>query len=258
MNVSQSQKLARLSSMNVEQDLLKDEISSRQAALESANQHLRSKSAEERIAWALRTLPSQHILSSSFGAQSAVSLHLITQQYPNIPVVLIDTGYLFDETYQFIDQLVDRLQLNLQVYRPSLSAAWQEARKGKRWEQGVEGIEDYNLENKVEPMQQALSDLSVGTWFAGLRRDQAIGRADRQIVESQEAFWKVHPIVDWSDRDVHFYLKQHRLPYHPLWEAGYISIGDRHTTRSVHEVDEAEQTRFFGLKRECGLHEIGS
>jgi phosphoadenosine phosphosulfate reductase len=66
----------------------------------------------------------------------------------------------------------------------------------------------------------------------------------------------VHPIADWTDRDVHKYLQQHDLPYHPLWEKGYVSVGDHHTTRPIHEVDSVEQTRFFGLKRECGLHEF--
>ena len=68
--------------------------------------------------------------------------------------------------------------------------------------------------------------------------------------------WKVHPIADWSDRDVYRYLKEHGLPYHPLWEQGYISVGDVHTTKPIHAVTHADETRFFGLKRECGLHDI--
>ena len=68
--------------------------------------------------------------------------------------------------------------------------------------------------------------------------------------------WKVHPIIDWSDRDVYDYLKAHDLPYHPLWDEGYVSIGDVHTTRSLKDVDDVGDTRFFGLRRECGIHEI--
>jgi phosphoadenosine phosphosulfate reductase len=67
--------------------------------------------------------------------------------------------------------------------------------------------------------------------------------------------FKVHPLFDWTDRDVGRYLKENGLPYHPLWEKGYLSIGDWHTTRSLAEVDSVEELRFFGLKRECGLHE---
>lgn len=212
--------------------------------------------AEDRVASALRTLPGQHIVSSSFGAQSAVMLHLVTRQQPDIPVVLIDTGYLFPETYRFIDELTDRLALNLKVFQPEISNAWQEARYGKRWEQDLRGLEDYNQNNKVEPMQRAIEELNVGTWFSGLRRNQSIDRAKIPFIESSGDRFKVYPIADWTDKDVFNYLQEHKLPYHPLWEKGYVSIGDVHTTKSLAEVDSIEETRFFGLKRECGLHEL--
>lgn len=212
--------------------------------------------AEESVAWALKNLPGQHIVSSSFGAQSAVMLHLVTRQKPDIPVVLIDTGYLFPETYRFVDELTARLELNLKVFRAEESNAWQEARYGKRWEKGGDGLVAYNHDNKVVPMQRALSELSVGTWFAGLRRSQSRSRADTRFVESSAGRNKVHPIADWNDRDVHRYLQRHQLPYHPLWNKGYVSIGDVHTTRSLWDVASAEETRFFGVQRECGLHEM--
>jgi phosphoadenosine phosphosulfate reductase len=212
--------------------------------------------AEERVASALKTLPGQHIVSSSFGAQSAVMLHLVSQQQVDIPVVLIDSGYLFPETYQFVDELTERLSLNLKVYRPERSGAWQEARHGKRWEQGLTGLEAYNQDNKVAPMQRAIEDLNVGTWFSGLRRDQSIERAKTPFVERSGDRFKVYPIADWSDKGIYEYLKKHDLPYHPLWEKGYVSIGDVQTTKSLADVDSMEETRFFGLKRECGLHEL--
>ena len=212
--------------------------------------------AEDRIAWALENLPGQHIVSSSFGAQSAVMLHLVTQQKPDIPVVLVDTGYLFPETYRFVDELTERLTLNLKVFGPDLSAAWQEARYGERWQHAQDGLDAYNQDNKVLPMQRALTELNVGTWFAGLRRSQSESRAKTRFIDTSGERQKVHPIADWTDRDVHDYLKKHRLPYHPLWDKGYVSIGDVHTTRSLWDVNSADETRFFGGKRECGLHEM--
>ncbi|MDX1498541.1 MAG: phosphoadenylyl-sulfate reductase [Woeseiaceae bacterium] len=212
--------------------------------------------AIERIRWALDVLPGEHMLSSSFGAQAAVMLHLTVSAKPDIPVVVIDTGYLFPETYRFIDELAVRLDLNLHVYRPAVSAAWQEARYGKRWRDGVAGLEAYHRDNKIEPMERALDELAVGTWFAGLRRTQSRERARTPFIETSGERWKVHPIADWSDRQVHFYLKEHGLPYHPLWHEGYVSIGDVHTTRPITEVASAEEVRFFGLRRECGLHEM--
>lgn len=148
------------------------------AALAIVNGQLELLSAQERVSWALENLPGDYVLSSSFGIQAAVSLHLVTQQRPDIPVILTDTGYLFPETYQFIDALTEQLKLNLQVYRAAESPAWQEARYGKLWEQGVEGIERYNLLNKVEPMNRALSELKAKTWFAGLRREQSGSRGN--------------------------------------------------------------------------------
>ncbi|HEU4663609.1 MAG TPA: phosphoadenylyl-sulfate reductase, partial [Dokdonella sp.] len=131
---------------------------------------------------------------------------------------------------------------------------WMEARHGRLWEQGLDGIERYNRLRKIEPMQRALDELGARTWLAGLRRAQAPSRAGTNFVELRNGRWKAHPIADWSDRDVGRYLARHDLPYHPLWDEGYVSIGDVHTTRRWEPGMSADDTRFFGLKRECGLH----
>lgn len=104
-------------------------------------------SAPERVRWALANLPGEHVLSSSFGIQAALMLHLVSRERADVPVVLTDTGYLFPETYRFIDELTERLALNLKIYRAELSPAWQEARFGLLWEQGVE-------DHPLQPAQQ--------------------------------------------------------------------------------------------------------
>ncbi len=223
--------------------------------LQGWNERFEGLSAQARVYEALEHLPGAHVLSSSFGAQSAVSLHLLNEALPGLPVIFLDTGYLFPETYQFVEDLTSRLHLNVQVYSNPMSPARQEAIYGQRWQQGLSGIEQYNHDNKVEPMQRALEELAVGTWFTGVRRSQAPSRASTPFVQLKNGTVKVSPIADWTDRDVHAYLKAHDLPYHPLWAQGYVSIGDVHTTKSLAEVTDAAQTRFFGLKRECGLHE---
>ena len=222
--------------------------------LSRANRLLESRTPEQRVDWALQNLPGAHVVSSSFGVQSAVMLHLMNQSCPGIPVVLIDTGYLFAETYRFVDELQQRLDLNLKVYRPELSAAWQEARDGRLWEQGPEGLARYNHIHKVEPMARALEELAAGSWFAGLRRSQSQSRQSLPVLRQQQGRYKIHPLVDLSRRDVHRYLTTHGLPYHPLWEKGYQSIGDRHTSQPLQPGMDEEETRFFGLTRECGLH----
>ncbi|WP_299021474.1 phosphoadenylyl-sulfate reductase [uncultured Photobacterium sp.] len=223
--------------------------------LAEINAELEGLSAESRIRWALEHLDGEFALASSFGIQSAVMLHMVTREKPDIPVILTDTGYLFPETYQFIDLLTERLSLNLHVYRSELTSAWQEARFGRLWEQGVEGLKQYNRINKVEPMRRALDELSIGTWFSGLRREQSDSRATLPILAIQNGLFKFLPLIDWSNREIHQYLIRHELPYHPLWDQGYMSVGDTHTTRKWEPGMKEEDTRFFGLKRECGLHE---
>ena len=225
-----------------------------QSWLTNVNEALEKKTALERIEFAAENLPSNYSIASSFGAQSAVSLHMITQVMPKIPVILIDTGYLFPETYQFVDQLAEALDLDVHVYQSTMSPAWQEARYGKLWEKDTRALNEYNQRNKVEPMDRALNELEVGTWFAGLRREQSKSRHELPIVQTFKDRVKVHPIIDWTNRDIHQYLQKHHLPYNPLWEKGYVSIGDKHSTKPLTLGLSEEETRFGGSQRECGLH----
>lgn len=223
--------------------------------LAELNGYLETLTAQERVAWAIENLEGTHAVSSSFGIQAAVMLHLVSQVKADTPVILTDTGYLFPETYRFIDELTEKLNLNLKIFSAATSPNWQEARYGKLWNQGVEGIEKYNKLNKVEPMRRALDELEVGTWFSGLRREQSSSRANLPILAIQNGVFKFLPVIDWTNKDVHYYLEENNLPYHPLWEEGYLSVGDTHTTRKWEPGMSEEETRFFGLKRECGLHE---
>ncbi|CAL4326482.1 phosphoadenylyl-sulfate reductase [Buchnera aphidicola] len=212
-------------------------------------------SAEERISWALKNLPSVHIMSSSFGIQSIVLLDLVIAQKPDIPIILIDTGYLFPQTYNFIDFLTKKFNLNIQVFRSTISPAWQEARYGKLWTKGIKGINFYNDINKVQPMNFALKQLSAQTWFAGLRRDQSKSRKLLPFLSIQKGVFKILPILDWSNNKIYQYFKTKNLDVHPLSKDGYSSLGDIHTTSKHISGMLEEETRFFGLKRECGLHE---
>jgi len=223
--------------------------------VERSNKQLAGASAEERVAFALAQWQPNIMLSSSFGAQSAVLLHMLSRQWPEIPVVLLDTQYLFPETYRFVDELTERLHLNLNVYASPISREWQEARFGKLWEEGLPGITQFNQINKVEPMGRALREMGARAWVTGMRRGQSSTRRELETFAMQDGIVKVHPIYDWSNKDVHQYLTRHDLPYHPLWYQGYVSIGDVQTSRPLTAELTEEETRFFGLKRECGLHE---
>lgn len=225
--------------------------------LHNWNQQLEAMSAIERVAWALEHLPSSFALTSSFGIQSAVMLHMMTEIQADIPVLLTDTGYLFPQTYQFIDQLTQRLNLNLNVFRADISPAWQMARHGKQWQQGEQELKQYNLTNKVEPLEKGLAQLNINTWFSGVRRSQTEHRKSLPVLQVIRGRFKLHPIIDWSNKDVHQYLTQHNLPYHPLWEQGYVSLGDTHSSQPLSADMNEQDTRFNGMQRECGLHVDG-
>jgi phosphoadenosine phosphosulfate reductase len=211
-------------------------------------------SAEQLVAWAHGTFGDGLALSSSFGADAALMLHLVTKIAPAVKVIFIDTGYLFPETYRFAEELKERFKLNLFVYAPKLTSARQEALYGQLWDQGDVGVRRYLQMNKVEPMQRALDELKVTAWLAGLRSTQTEHRKRLGRIVEQDGRTKVHPILDWDRERVEAYFEEHDLPRHPLYLEGYRSIGDTHSTIPVGPGDDERAGRFLGAKKECGLH----
>ena len=214
-----------------------------------------SKGPEERIRWATKKFPEQALVTTSFGAQSAAFLHMVSKVAPEIPVLFIDTGYHFPETLSFAKALTERLGLNLKTYQPRLSPQQIESQYGRLWEEGPASLEKFHEIIRVEPLRRALAELNPQIWLAGLRRSGSEHRQKQEVLSRQDARWKLLPILEWSDREVGEYLGRHSLPYHPLWEKGYVSIGDRVTTKRLDEVADPSQLRHFGWKRECGLHD---
>ena len=224
--------------------------------LDAVNLRLAHADPQRVVEWAAAAFGDRLVLSTSFGIQSAVMLHLATRALPDIPVIWIDTGYLPPETYRFAEALTEKLKLNLKVYQSALSPARMEARHGRLWErEDVAALNLYDRLRKVEPMRRALLELGASAWLAGLRADQTDHRRTLRRVGRQEGRYKISPILAWTARDVHRYLKAHDLPYHPLFDQGYASVGDWHSSRALATGDASERdTRFRGLKQECGLH----
>jgi phosphoadenosine phosphosulfate reductase len=222
--------------------------------VDEINSALRDQSPEAVVRWAAKLFGNRLAVSSSFGAHSAAMLHLVTSVVPDIPVIFIDTGYLFEETYRFAAELEQRFSLNLHVFSPTITAARQEALHGKLWEDGDDGVRQYLATNKVEPMQRALRSLGVNAWMAGLRASQTEHRSRLPKVAMQDGRIKIHPILDWTSAQVDAYLAAHDLPHHPLYRVGYRSIGDWHSTEPVAPDEDERAGRLLGVKRECGLH----
>ena len=222
--------------------------------IDSLNEELGQQSAENLIRWAHDRFDRGLVMTSSFGAHSAVMLHLVSRTAPGVPVIFIDTGYLFAETYRFAETLKRRLNLRLHVAAPSISAARQEALFGNLWEQGEDGVAEYLRINKVEPLQRALQDLRADAWMSGVRSTQTEHRAALKRIDVQDERIKIHPILGWTTEQIEAYLEEHELPFHPLYHEGYRSIGDTHSTLPTTADMDPRAGRLLGQKRECGIH----
>ena len=209
--------------------------------------------AGQRLELLQQRLGDRLVASTSFGLQAAVMLKLLHDHAPKVPVVFIDTGFLFPETYQYAQELMERFPLDYRIYHPTVSAARMQALWGNLWEEGREGADRYSLLTKVEPMNRALREIGGDAWISGLRRAHSETRQVRNFAEQQKKTLKVYPILDWADAQVDLFFHQNGLPRHPLAEKGYVTMGDWHSTRPS-EDGSANGTRFDGERYECGLH----
>jgi phosphoadenosine phosphosulfate reductase len=218
-------------------------------ARESAR--LEAASPEERLAFAAETFGEDLLFTSSFGAQSAVLLHLWSVVCKHLPVTFIDTGFLFPETLAYRDELVAKLGLRLNVVRPDLERTAFVARYGDDIQKN-----DPDLccgVNKVAPIAPLKE--RARAWVSGLRRDQSRTRADVAILESEGHLVRVHPIATLVASDVAAYLARHGLAEHPLVARRYLSIGCAPCTRAVADGEDERAGRWAGsAKTECGLH----
>src|SRR5262249_54835568 len=194
----------------------------------------------------------------SFQAEDIVLLHLLLQVEPEIPVLFLDTGYHIPKMLRYRDGLVELWEINLVNVASHLSREQQESRFGKL----------YNTDpsaccriRKVEPLFRELENYSV--WFTGLRREQSPTRADLQLVENTtlragHTLQKVSPLALWRWKEVWRYLWVNSIPYAPLYDAGYTSIGCAPCTAIPTDLSNARSGRWGGKKLECGIHTLAS
>ena len=224
--------------------------------IERLNARFETAHPTEIIRWAVETFRQEVALTSSFGADSAAIIHMALQADPRISIRTVDTGFLFPETLQFIETLRARWSLNLTVFRTSLSG--DEIARLTR-EHAAKPIDDRYCcgEYKREATERALAGQRA--WIAGLMRVEAATRRHTPIVEQlANGLVKVAPIAAWSHTQIHEYMQQHQLPYHPLWAQGYTSIGCRLHTQKPVDPNDPRSGRWAGTgKTECGIHDIG-
>lgn len=221
---------------------------------EVSNEAFAEMGIVERIQHVARQWDGELVATTSFGAQAVVLLHLLSQHAPEVPIVSVDTGYLFPETYQYADELQKSLGVEVKFYSSPMTPARMENTLGRLWELDDKSATQYGLIRKVEPLNRALRELGSTAWISGVRRAHSADRSSRAFIEKQKATTKIYPILDWTDNDIDNYIKEHNLPQHPLISRGFVSIGDWHSTKKLEEGMRQEDTRNHGNGRECGLH----
>jgi len=227
--------------------------------LPAARTLLEPLSAQERLAWALDTFGPRLALTTSFGIQSAVLLHMVSdlgrERGVAIPVIWVDTGYLPPETYHYARDLCGLLTIDLQVAQAEMSPARMEALHGRLWESGaLEDLQLYNQLRKVEPLDRAFARLGVHCWASGVRGRQTDHRRSMTPLDPVRGAWSLRPLLTWTSKDVFYYMEEHQLPQHPLFAQGYSTVGDWHTSAPDDGTTSGRATRFGGLKQECGIH----
>jgi phosphoadenosine phosphosulfate reductase len=211
-----------------------------------------SRSAEEILRWADEEFGDRLCLSCSWQKQSSVLVHMVAELGLAVDVIELDTHLFFKETYETREQLVRRYGLSL--IRPEIvTIAQQHRREGPNlWEREPDRCCHIR---KVEPLLRALEPYDA--WVSGIRRDQSPSRVGARKVERSERYgvWKIQPLADWSEEDVWRYIKDNDIPYNPLHDAGYRSIGCIPCTRPTQPDEEERAGRWAGSdKLECGIH----
>lgn len=231
------------------------EVAAEQAAVESAAVALTDAEPEAILRWAFDRYGDQITLASSFGGASGVVLMDMVQRLQHETAVFyLDTGYLFPETAETVRASQEFWPLaRIEGYRSEVSVEQQARVHGEAlWERDPDRCCEIR---KVEPNRRALAGRRA--WIAGLRRDQSAERARTPAVQWDEKFGlvKVNPLINWDEQRVWTYITRHKLPYNPLHDRGYPSIGCTNCTRAVRPGEDPRAGRWSGTdKTECGLH----
>jgi len=193
-------------------------------------------------------------VTSSFQAECVVLVHLVIEQRPDIPVLFLETGYHFDETLAYRDQIARQWNLNLVNLEARQSVVEQESEFGILYQSAPDRCCGMR---KVEPLFSGLAQYD--TWFTALRREQSPTRANLQTSDafklpSGKALRKISPLAAWTNRDVWTYLSRHGIPALPLYDQGYTSIGCRPCTALPFDPNNPRSGRWQGQKLECGIH----
>ena len=226
-------------------------------SINETSKDLEKLSAQEQLQWGNEKFNERFVLTTSFGIQSSVLLHMTMElkstQKPKI--IWIDTGYLPKETYIYAEKLTALFGLELVVVQSPISPARMEALHGRLWETGVEkDLEKYHKIRKVEPLEKTLCKLNVHCWASGVRKGQTKNRQSMSPIDYIRDRLTLRPLLNWSKKDIFYYMENNNLPQHPLFEKGYSTVGDWHSSEAENNNSKGRSTRFGGISEECGIH----
>ena len=227
-------------------------LSLSRADVEALADEFETRSAQDLLAWAVERFEGRIMLTCSWQHQSSILVDMLWRLGASIRIVELDTGLLFPETYATRERLIERYDLRLERIDPLQTVEQQEATEGPAlWARDPDRCCHLR---KVEPLERAL----VGTdaWITGIRRAQSVTRAGAKMLElDPRGVVKVQPLAAWTDEDVKGYLYAHDVPYNPLHDQGYPSIGCTHCTRAIRPGEDSRAGRWADAeKTECGLH----
>jgi phosphoadenosine phosphosulfate reductase len=232
----------------MKEEFMKEEVKTLQIAAETWN-------PERVLKWAFDTFGGAVAISSAFGVEGMAVIDMAARVRKNFRLFTLDTEFLFPETYNLMDQVEQRYGIAIERVYSLISPEEQKRLHGAAlWIRNPDECCDLR---KVEPLRRKLGEL--GAWITSIRRDQTAERASAGKIEWDEKFGlvKINPIVDWSSKQVWQYVREHDVPFNPLHERNYPSIGCTHCTRAVRLGEDPRAGRWAGLsKTECGLHVI--
>ena len=225
--------------------------------LNKYNQKLLDMTAQEILIWGHKKFENEFAITTSFGIQSSVLLNMICQLklQKKIKIFWIDTGYLPQETYYYAEKLINYLSLEIEVLQSELSPARMEALHGKLWETNkASDLDKYHELRKIKPLENALEKYNIQCWASGIRSSQTKDRNKMNLLDLIRERLSLRPILNWSNKDIFYYMEENNLPAHPLFIKGYSTVGDWHSSSPDSIEIKGRSTRFGGIKQECGIH----
>ncbi len=216
-------------------------------------------SPEETLGFFLRESKGRIVLSTSLGAEDQVLTHMATQIDPSISIFTLDTGRMFQEVYELIDTTSKKYNINIKVYFPDAEKV-EEMVKERGINLFYESIENRKLccnTRKIEPLKRAFKGFDI--WISGLRSEQSVTRINTKLLDWDESneMLKLNPLFNWSHDQVWEFIHKNSVPYNPLHDKGYMSIGCQPCTRAITKGEDIRAGRWWweeAESKECGLH----